>query len=487
MNKRQQDLEDLHKKVFREFFDEAKSSRIVSNIMGARNSLFKGIFTICFLLSSAYCIYSITVLTLKYYKYESVTSLKIVQETPTNFPVVSFCNLKAFSRVSPKKEFKNIFGKNNEHLDDSLYGDDIFEFFNDETEMIESNILHLNDSDDFRRSLGFQLKDMLLTCYFNWKKCTAKDFQTFFHPFFGNCFSFNNDKRIKQASLQGPHYGLSMELFVGDPKIQVKHDLGDGIILTIHNQSKIPHLNSDRILVSTGTETDLKINRHFISKLGPPYSKCLKRGKKPDINSEFFDYIVYSLKLNYSQQYCYLLCLQKQIISACECSSIWLPKYKNTTYCTYDKHHHAVMAKILAGEKNSEDCVTACPLECEFVDYKISSNQATFPTQYYEKLLSKHSIINSSGIYQEDIRRSVLRINVFYETMTSVTIIEAESMSSQTFFSNIGGTLSLCLGISILSVIEIFELFLKLIDVYKRVLLERRKLVSQNENEICLN
>jgi hypothetical protein len=47
---------------------------------------------------------------------------------------------------------------------------------------------------------------------------------------------------------------------------------------------------------------------------------------------------------------------------------------------------------------------------------------------------------------------------------------------------NIGGTLSLCLGISILSIIEIFELFLTLVEICRKVKQEKCN-KNQNGNE----
>jgi hypothetical protein len=222
---------------------------------------------------------------------------------------------------------------------------------------------------------------------------------------------------------------------MGDPKIRTQHDSCDGMILSIHNQSSVPNLNSDRIMVSIGKETDLKVNRQFISKLGYPYTKCFRKGSKLNFNTEFYDYIVNILKLNYSQQYCYLLCLQKQVLSKLDCSSLWLPVYKNSKFCTHDKHQHTVIVKTLHS-KNAEDCKAACPLYCEFVEYKVTTSQADFPTPYYTELLSKHSLINSSGINVDDIPKAVLRINVFYETMTYTAITEAVSITTETLVSH---------------------------------------------------
>ena len=93
------------------------------------------------------------------------------------------------------------------------------------------------------------------------------------------------------------------------------------MILVIHNQSNSPYFNSERILVPVGAETDVKIVRNFISKLGGLYSLCINTNtdsssiKNFYFPTEFYDYINQTLGLSYTQQYCFALCLQKQSIN----------------------------------------------------------------------------------------------------------------------------------------------------------------------------
>ena len=58
--------------------------------------------------------------------------------------------------------------------------------------------------------------------------------------------------------------------------------------------------------------------------------------------------------------------------------------------------------------------------------------------------------------------------------MTYSTTTETQSMTGDTFFANVGGILGLCLGISVLSVIEIFELFLELAKIFAEYRIQRK-------------
>ena len=164
MSKNNIESKNLHNILINEFRERNSSSHLISNLMRSRNIFFKMLFITCFLISTTYCVYTIARITENYYKYDTVTSLKVRQEIPTNFPAVSFCNLKPFNKLSSTNYLKPILSKINNHgIHDNNYGDDLFEYFNDEAEIIESNIANINGSEDFRRSLGYELKNMLIT------------------------------------------------------------------------------------------------------------------------------------------------------------------------------------------------------------------------------------------------------------------------------------------------------------------------------------
>ena len=155
---------------------------------------------------------------------------------------------------------------------------------------------------------------MLLSCRFNWEPCTVDDFTFFSNPAYGNCFTFNLKSQsnssttdYKKVSVPGPDYGLSINLFLGKPDTESEYELnGNGIFVVVHNQSNSPLLNGDRVLASAGLETDIKVNRNFVTKQAAPYSKCLKDTTSTStFTSTYFDYLVKVLGVQYSQQYCY--------------------------------------------------------------------------------------------------------------------------------------------------------------------------------------
>ena len=63
---------------------------------------------------------------------------------------------------------------------------------------------------------------------------------------------------------------------------------------------------------------------------------------------------------------------------------------------------------------------------------------------------------------QEQVKQSVLKLNIFYDSLEYEYITEKPKMNLVDLLANIGGTLGLCLGISVLSFIEIFEIFTRI-------------------------
>ena len=448
---------------------EISSVHPIPRIKRSKNVYLRFLWLFCLTASAVYCIYSISVSIQAYRKYETFTSTEIIKENSSYFPAVSFCYYKMLIKLS-QRELSQHNLTNNEETND------IYDFVNENfLTMQTSNIADLNLTIDLvgRRLVGLNLTNILINCIYNRRPCSERDFNSFCHPIHGNCFTFNkniNSSNKNQVRIQGPDNGLSLELLVGTLNDKKEFESNDGIIMVVHNQSKIPFFDSDRILIGTGVETDLKVNRNFISKLGSPYSDCFKQNTDNNFESEFWDHITNYMNKTYSQQLCYSLCMQKYIIDQCNCSSIWLPiNYKNTKFCNYKKRDCISYAtRQMFTRKKNVECIKLCPLECNFIDYKISSSRISFPSEYYKKQLVKNiKKINSSGISYSEIQNSMLKINIFYESMTYNLIKESESITIETLFANIGGTLSLTLGISISSVIEIVELVISVIQAYR--------------------
>ncbi len=94
-------------------------------------------------------------------------------------------------------------------------------------------------------------------------------------------------------------------------------------------------------------------------------------------------------------------------------------------------------------------CSSECPLECEQQTFSVQVSSLTYPTQaYYEYLKKQPSVVekfgvNASEITYDEMKNSILRFSVFYETLSYIKIEETAKVQIFDVISGIGGTMGL--------------------------------------------
>jgi len=184
--------------------------------------------------ASGYMVYRAIV---AYLKYDVTTQISTVKEIPTQFPTVTICNINPLihGNLTLRSYLESI---NKSQLIEPDYLDDQFnlDLFNstddeyydyyDEEQFNQNNksfidtyneikqdfynyiFTQLNDAD--KKSLGYGLDEMLITCLYNNRKCTTNDFNWYYSYDYGNCFSFNtgvnetNGKDVKMKEAKRP-------------------------------------------------------------------------------------------------------------------------------------------------------------------------------------------------------------------------------------------------------------------------------------------
>ena len=110
--------------------------------------------------------------------------------------------------------------------------------------IFERWFVNTNTTDQTRKSYGNQIEDMLNSCFFNYQRCDSTWFTYFYHIIYGNCYTFNGgvnpDGSPNQVNYQGSSYGLTLELYLGDPYHTPYYHPNDGIYLSIQKQSDLP-------------------------------------------------------------------------------------------------------------------------------------------------------------------------------------------------------------------------------------------------------
>ena len=101
-----------------------------------------------------------------------------------------------------------------------------------------------------------------------------------------------------------------------------------------------------------------------------------------------------------------------------------------------------------------DKCYTKCPIECDRVIYDFDITTAAYPSYWYNK-----NTINS-------ISDVSLVINIYYGEMYYTLIDETAAITIDLLVAIIGGNLALFVGMSVLSIVEGFEVACYLLFIF---------------------
>ena len=451
----------------------------ISNLSRAN---FKGkivlcMWVLCFILSLIYCLYSILNVISEYLNHSVLIKMEIINESPIDFPAVTFCNINPFDQTKSKNYFDKVLEKqkleNPHDLSKTNYTTE--EIVN----LVSSNAAgDPNLSDKDRNNLGFQLEYMIITCMFDGVNCNLTNIKKNYNPKFGNCYTFNsgfdkygNNVSILKVGEPGSVHGLRLQLFLGDEFSQEEYTIYSAARIVIHNQNITPIIESEGKDIPTGFQTNLGLRKNKLYRLESPYSSCIKNIQSFDeLDSDLYRSMFTVLNMTtYRQKTCYQLCLQNHIISSCGCADAFLPNIlTNVSNCMSLRSINCITrSRTYYFEKEIKYfCEQQCPVECDSEEYDMSWSQARYPTVYQTNylrnrtnILSKFNKFNAKEKIENDhIQKSIVLINIFFDELSANKIYEIPDLSAHEVLGTKGGNLGLFAGMSLLSFIEIFEL-----------------------------
>ena len=456
-------------------FITTSSAHGLPRILTSKEWILRIIWLLLFLSSACYMIYSCSLLLISYLQYPTSVNIDTIREIPTRFPAVTICNQKLINKTN-NPNFTGSFSKKFEIDVNVSYLYSVDESpYKVISNMIYDSQQYYNELVETEQALSYNLSDMLFSCQFNKAVCSEDDFIFFEDPGRGNCYTFNQgnasdgyDIKTVSSSL-GPKTGLTLELFVGNPDIDTYFEFNDGIILSIHNQSFKPFTESLELKAGAGAETDFIVSRNFITKLGYPYGSCLEiLNSSSTFSSAIFDFIVRNNSEKYSQRYCFSMCQQKTTMDICNCSNYDLPVYRFIDSCEINAEIECkdnIIANFSTNYKSNLDyCIKSCPYDCTSIEYNVVSHRSLYPNKYYaENILSFFAKERGLNLSAENIYNAFVKLNIYYDSMQYTSYVESPSVTLQSLIANVGGYFGLCMGLSLLSLVEIFELLIRIV------------------------
>ncbi|RMZ96413.1 DEgenerin Like [Brachionus plicatilis] len=481
---------------FKELFNswiESSTVHGVPNIFRNKNWILKFFWTFCVLCSSGYCVFNLTKTLIDYFEFNVITEIRNERMASIQFPAVSFCNKNPFN-----------LGKNGTIID--FLKKEILDLKNNISTLNEKNentFLSLVDRDfhfsklvnkyeHFLPNVSFGLNEMIVNCEFQINECNKQNFEYFWLPSYGNCFKFNSGKNsigekisIEDSKIPGKKYGLRLELFSGFLNKDLDLIRSSGINLFIHNHSTVIFSESDSISLSNGFEFDIVVSQEYSYKLSKPHSNCIK--DPTSINSFQSDLYRKSIELygRYQQKTCLIMCYHEFIKMKCDC---YYPEALGATYNTSCNSNHQMKCSQneylnYLNSDHSLKCFDMCPKECETFYYKTMLSFADFPSPYYAQLMIDNPTYKDKWNFSSSkmIKKSVVAVNIYHDDISLTHVNETPAMNINQLISNIGGILGICVGMSILSVVELLDLLIKvLFHVFKKI--NSAQVQSRNES-----
>ena len=252
-----------------------------------------------------------------------------------------------------------------------------------------------------------------------------------------------------------------MTLFLG-----IKNELkalnpNKGLILIIKNTSNT--FDSKTVELAPGLETNIQLERHFATQLPKPYSNCdIDNDNPKQFNSKLYNDFLKS-NMQYSQQYCIELCFQRLVIKECGCTDFYSISLDDVDICYQSSYNCVDEVYNNFTNKNffNQICLPLCPLQCNQTSFKVSTSSTQLVTEYFSKRIkNKANELNITDLDLEDEKNSIIRFNIYFDSLSYTLITESAAMDLVVLLSNIGGTMGLFLGVSVLTFMEFFEIFL---------------------------
>jgi hypothetical protein len=398
-----------------------------------------------------------------YLNYDVVTRVRISNEKVSEFPSVTLCNTNALVSNETDKlvnELMPLLKDQNDKVKDIL--------------LLHLSMSKINDefTKEQKQALSYSINETLLRCRFQASECKAVSW--YFDRTYGNCIKFNSGFNIEEQNIPilttrtgGERSGLIVLYFLGYSNLNDNVPLAKGLLVKIDKSSNLVYLD-DALTIPANAVTSIAIKRTVIKKLGPPFGDCMPDLTKSE--SYLYKYITNKMKTTYKQRDCFDLIKQQLFIKECNCTSYLYEKLdENIKNCRSVEEINCTITTLANSDAEIEKKAYLCPLECKTIIYNPT---ISFLSPFKPSLVNDfklESVLMSKfpkNVTDQEVANSFASVKVYYYDTSYTEITESAKFTFLNLISNIGGTLGLFLGMSILSIVEVFEFFLEILLVY---------------------
>ncbi|XP_067945377.1 acid-sensing ion channel 1-like [Watersipora subatra] len=229
--------------------------------------------------------------------------------------------------------------------------------------------------------------------------------------------------------------------------------------VALHDANEVPLLTELSYGVSPGTETNMIIQRTETRRVPPPADSG---------QSDCFDTSTRKNPLHYFSNYTYAACYQECkisfVISQCGCRDLLQEPLNRTESCNIERMLYCSSPAIEEFQTNPEYLQACdCKSVCNEVQYSASISTSRFPSQRY---VEDMRAAGYNGTY-EYLVQNVASVNIFFGQMSYQLLTEDIAYTPYDLIANLGGTFGVCLGASLMTLVEFVEF--GLLSLYNRL------------------
>ena len=114
----------------------------------------------------------------------------------------------------------------------------------------------------------------------------------------------------------------------------------------------------------------------------------------------------------------------------------------------------------------SEKCDALCPLECNQTNYRFRMSSLAYSDEIYTESIRRNGSLTDMSESQEV---KIVDVSLFYDSLSFKRSIQTANLDVVLFFGNFGSDLGLFLGISMLSVCEVFGLLMEIFVLKRKI------------------
>ncbi|XP_077983993.1 acid-sensing ion channel 2-like [Glandiceps talaboti] len=369
-------------------------------------------------------IYQVSEMFTRYTSHPMNVNVDLNYVSELTFPAVAVCNFNAMRKS--ETDASNLTG-----LLSAMHGtyNPNFDDYN----------ITGSDTEEWYAHMAHQKDETIL--YHTWQ-ATPMGLDTFqtIDTDFGVCYAFNtgNDSYgIRTVENSGKSYGLSMYLDTQQSEYNIGLEKGVGFQIVLYEQGDVPLASDLGFAVSVGEETRVGIELTNITNLPPPHGICGSRTLK------------YYTK--YTKNACQFECWTDYAVSICGCRMFYMPG--TTRICNLKTSYECILFRAAYYfVSNGTDC--DCPVPCQRVIYKADLSHAKFPSTVFSEFMTAYMNI-------PPLEDSIVKVDIFFQELSIEEIKQQKSYDVFGLLCDIGGSLGLWLGGSILTLIEIIDICLK--------------------------